>query len=222
MYSYLPNYIKREIPKNHWILQEAKKKWLRTIELREDLILENYQKSLLEFFILNEGNHFKAYEDSRGFATIGIGFLLGTENSNIRKFAIKIFKDLFDKDISNLPVEKIKINESESIKLFEYSLKIRRINIKKRLKFFDQLNLNEQLSIESIFYNCERLLGRILIKCITDYFHTKEQIFLIKAVENIEQYSNPKHFPDHYGIQRRRDREGAMMSNKTIDQIIRK
>lgn len=219
-YLYVPDYIKN--PGKDHIKIDAKKKWLKTLEMREGLNSLNFQDTLNNFIILNEGVRQIPYLDTRGFLTVGVGFLIGKENSFLRLNAEKTFKEAADKCLQSELKNHGKISLNCAYKVLNYQLREKRKRIKKKLPFFEDLSMNERIALESLFFNAEVLLGKKITEHLKNYYLTKNLKDLEKVVYEIEQNSNRKNHIDFIGINYRRDREGVMASNLALDAFIRK
>jgi hypothetical protein len=219
-YLYIPDYIKNE-EKDH-IKIDAKKKWQKTLAMRENLNVFNFEDTLNNFIVLNEGIRQTPYFDTRGFLTVGIGFLIGKEKSFLRKNAEQTFKEATGECLETELKKNGKIKINQAYKVLKYQLDEKRKRIKSRLPFFEELSMNEKISLESLFFNAEVLLGKKITDHLKNYHLTKGLESLEKVVYEIEQNSNLKSHDDFLGIQYRRDREGVMASNLILDSFIRK
>lgn len=224
MYCYIPYYLEETCPKNDWAALDARNKWKKTILIREKLKnikKEEYEFWRKEFFKINEGFMRKVYLDSRKIPTIGYGFALGLPGGNFRNYVKEILLQALGYSLEDVLNGK-EISETDASLLLNFSLQIRYQKIKKKLPFFDHLQLNEKLCVESVFYNSEKSIGKNFICHMKKYHYEKQKESLILAIEQIEKFSNPKISSDWQGMQNRRDREGAMLGCNEIDILIRK
>jgi hypothetical protein len=114
------------------------------------------------------------------------------------------FADVYNKKRS--------LAESETRKLFDLSISVRRQEIKKIYSsIWDQLTGNERVGIEDAYFNAPVLVnGKTnFYRQMCAYVQTGEQACLLKAINEIKNNSNPTR---HKGIQNRRDRQAEMLS----------
>jgi GH24 family phage-related lysozyme (muramidase) len=182
---------------------------LFTLDLCNPEHQKQYGDLLYSFILLNEGSDSKAYLDIVGKVTVGIGFNMDAVSAKAQ------WAQTFGNSVSFADVytKKRSLVESETRKLFDLSISVRRQEIKRIYgSAWDQFKGNEKVGIEDAYFNAPVLVsGKTnFYRQMCCYVQTGDQNYLLKAIDEIKNNSNPT---KHKGIQNRRDKQAEMLSS---------
>jgi|GEM_PF-4907179 len=201
----------------------------KAYHLRDCLNSSNYEKTLVEFLALNEGSRLFPYKDVGGHWTIGFGLLLSLNNAKeYQKLAVQAFAKALGRDLpKEIPVEKLSlfskknlISKTEAEKLLLYVLAANEAEIRRKFRFYDRLEANIRITLQSLYYNGPALLGANLMRNLAEYVRTSNPDNLLAAIVEIESRLGAK-MAGFVGVQNRRYAEGAMCSNRSLDFLCR-
>ncbi len=210
--------------------------WAKIGKIRDSINISNYWTNLCQFVASNEGYMSHGYPDCEHYS-IGYGLLFKRSDCvGYEKLAIRAFAEALNVDLYQfIPIEifaqprgqiiaslkRYRLTSGECIKLLSYTLEENNFFLRARIKRFDELEPNQKIAIHSMWYNSPSLIGPNLLSFLNNYIQTKDQIYILDCLYEIECNSNFAESEYYIGLQNRRFKEGLMFSNRGLDFITR-
>jgi len=165
----------------------------------------------------------KAYKDNKKLITVGIGFNMDRPKAARAEWEAALGNEETPVSFDDVRNKKKTITDEQAYKLFDYSIKIRENELRRKFgSDWDLLKPNEKITITSMYYNASVLIGPKITSHIKQYIKTQDKKYLEKAFSEVKYQSNPKRdkktkkekpIATRKAVQKRMDRESSMLKS---------